>query len=49
MRINRFKIPVEPIGYTREEFMEMIEKRNPLILDIIEKSRILHKHENFKL
>jgi hypothetical protein len=39
MRMNRFKIPVEPVGYTPEEFMEMIEKRNPFILDVLERGR----------
>jgi predicted nucleotidyltransferase len=48
MRMNRFKIPVEPVGYTPEEFMEMIEKRNPFILDVLERGRIIYKNETLQ-
>lgn len=43
MDINTFKIPIEPVGYTPEEFSEMKEKGNPFIIDVVEKGRIMYK------
>jgi len=41
--INTFKIPIEPVGYTPEEFQEMKRKKNPFILEVIEKGKVLYK------
>ena len=43
MDINTFKIPIEPVGYTPKEFQEMKEKKNPFILEVIEKGKVLYK------
>lgn len=43
MDINTFKIPIEPVGYTPEEFQEMKGKKNPFILEVIEKGKVLYK------
>jgi hypothetical protein len=45
MRLNTFGIPVEPIGYTLEEFEEMKCRGNPFILEVLEKGKILYKSE----
>jgi hypothetical protein len=43
MEINTFGIPVEPIGYTLEEFRRMTERRNQFVTEIMENGRILYK------
>jgi len=43
MDLNMFKIPVEPIGYTLEEFREMMRRKNPFIMEVMEKGRVMHK------
>jgi len=43
MDMNTFKIPIEPVGYTPEEFQEMKEKKNPFILEVMEKGKVLYK------
>ncbi|AEH51671.1 nucleotidyltransferase domain-containing protein [Pseudothermotoga thermarum] len=35
-------IPVEPLGYTPEEFQEMRDRQNPFILEVIETGKILY-------
>lgn len=42
MRLNEFGIPIEPVGYTGEEFEEMRNKGNPFILEVLEKGRTLY-------
>lgn len=34
-------VPIEVKGYTRNEFLKMIEKRNPLALDAIVEGRVI--------
>ena len=41
--LNRFGIPIEPIGYTPAEFEEMKSKRNPFILEVIDKGKVMFK------
>jgi predicted nucleotidyltransferase len=43
MRLNSFGIPVEPVGYTLEEFEEMKRRGNPFILEVLEKGKVLYK------
>ncbi|MGC8998895.1 MAG: nucleotidyltransferase domain-containing protein [Candidatus Bathyarchaeia archaeon] len=45
MRLNTFSIPVEPVGYTLEEFEEMKRRGNPFILEVLEKGKVLYKSE----
>jgi len=42
MELNRFGLPLEPIGYTPKEFEEMEKKGNLFIAEIIEKGRVLY-------
>jgi predicted nucleotidyltransferase len=44
MKLNRFGIPVEPIGYTPEEFEEM-KGKNPFIEDVLRKGKVLFRKE----
>jgi len=43
MDLNRFGIPIEPIGYTPAEFEEMKRKGNPFILEVIGKGKVMFK------
>lgn len=49
MDINKFKIPIEPIGYTPQEFHEMRRKKNPFILEVIEKGKVMYKSRDFSI
>ncbi len=48
MDLNKFNIPIEPIGYTKEEFEEM-KKNNLFIEEVIKKGKILYKKEKVDL
>ncbi len=39
------KLPLKPVGYTLEEFLEMISKGNRFALEIMDKGKILYKSE----
>ena len=43
MDINTFKIPIEPVGYTPEEFDEMKRRKNAFIMEVLEKGKVLYK------
>ena len=43
MATNKFGIPIEPVGYTPEEFKEMKKRKNAFIMDVIEKGKVMHK------
>ncbi len=43
MELNTFGIPVEPLGYTPEEFEDMKRRKNPFVLEVLEKGKILYK------
>jgi hypothetical protein len=43
MDINTFKIPIEPIGYTPEEFDEMKNRKNAFIMEVLEKGKVMYK------
>jgi len=49
MDLNTFKIPVEPVGYTPEEFNRMKNRKNPFIMEVLEKGKIMHKSSQFAL
>ncbi len=48
MGLNTFGIPIEPIGYTPEEFEDMRARGNRFIMEVIEKGKILYKAKNSK-
>jgi len=43
MDLNTFKIPIEPVGYTLEEFNQMKNRKNPFIMEVLEKGKVLYK------
>ncbi|MFQ6126991.1 MAG: nucleotidyltransferase domain-containing protein [Candidatus Heimdallarchaeota archaeon] len=43
MDINTFKIPIEPVGYTPEEFAEMKRRKNAFIMEVLEKGKVMYK------
>lgn len=43
MDMNKFRIPIEPIGYTLEEFNEMKNRKNAFIMEVLEKGRVMYK------
>ncbi|MBS7609790.1 nucleotidyltransferase domain-containing protein [Candidatus Bathyarchaeota archaeon] len=45
MELNDFGIPVEPLGYTMEEFEAMRARDNRFIMEVLAKGRILYKAE----
>jgi len=47
MDLNTFKIPIEPVGYTPEEFNEMKNRRNPFIMEVLEKGKVMYKSSSF--
>ncbi|MEM2211198.1 MAG: nucleotidyltransferase domain-containing protein [Nitrososphaerales archaeon] len=47
MEMNTFGIPIEPIGYTPEEFEEMKVQGNRFIMEVLEKGKILYKLKDF--
>jgi len=49
MDLNTFKIPIEPIGYKLEEFREMMKRKNPFIMEVMEKGRVIHKRSELQI
>ena len=49
MDLNTFKIPIEPVGYTQEEFNQMKNRKNPFIIEVLGKGKIMYKSSNFDL
>ena len=43
MDTNKFGIPIEPVGYTPEEFKEMKKRKNAFIMEVMEKGKVLYK------
>lgn len=41
--LNIFKIPIEPVGYTPEEINQMKNRKNPFIMEVLEKGKVLYK------
>jgi len=47
MDLNRLGLPIEPVGYTLEEFMDMKRKRNAFILEVTEKGKVMYSRPPF--
>jgi len=45
MDLNRFRIPIEPVGYTPEEFEDMKRKGNLFVTEVLEKGKILYESQ----
>jgi hypothetical protein len=43
MDLNTFKIPIEPVGYTPEEFNEMRNRKNTFIMEVLEKGKVIYQ------
>jgi len=43
---DEVRLPLEPVGYTPEEFSEMFHKNNNFILEVVEKGRVIYLTEN---
>lgn len=41
--LNRFALPIEPIGYTAKEFNQMKQAGNPFIANVIDTGKILYQ------
>jgi predicted nucleotidyltransferase len=42
---DEIKLPLEPVGYTVDEFSKMFLEGNSFILEVVEKGRILYLSE----
>ena len=40
--LNKFRLPIEPIGYTPEEFRQMRARRNRFIEEVVESCRVIY-------
>jgi hypothetical protein len=43
MNINKFGIPIEPVGYTLEEFRDMKRRKNAFILEVMKKGKVMYR------
>jgi len=43
---DKIRLPLEPVGYTIDEFSKMFLEENGFILEVVEKGRILYLSEN---
>jgi len=43
--LNRFRIPIEPVGYTPKEFEEMKRRGNLFITEVLEKGKVLFESQ----
>lgn len=42
MDMNKFGIPIEPVGYIPEEFKEMKRRKNAFILEVMDKGKVMY-------
>ncbi|MGQ9530808.1 MAG: nucleotidyltransferase domain-containing protein [Candidatus Bathycorpusculaceae bacterium] len=47
MNMNKFGIPIEPVGYTLEEFRNMKRRKNAFILEATEKGKVMYNRLPF--
>jgi hypothetical protein len=47
MDMNKFGLPVEPVGYTPEEFREMKKRKNAFIIEVLEKGKVMYNRHGF--
>lgn len=45
LRLNDFGLPIEPIGYTRDEFEMMVEDENPFILEMLKEGVVIYERD----
>ena len=43
MDLNTFGMPIEPVGYTLEEFKELKKVKNIFVLEAVEKGKVLYE------
>ncbi|MEM2083922.1 MAG: nucleotidyltransferase domain-containing protein [Nitrososphaerota archaeon] len=43
LELNKFKIPLEPLGYTEEEFEKLIKEGNSFILKVLNEGKIIYR------
>lgn len=43
LELNKFKIPLEPLGYTEEEFEKLIKEGNSFILRVLNEGKIIYQ------
>jgi len=43
MDMNKFGVPIEPIGYTLKEFNEMKKRKNAFIIEVVEKGKVMYE------
>ena len=43
MDMNKFRVPIEPIGYTLKEFNEMKKRKNAFIIEVVEKGKVMYE------
>jgi len=43
LELNRFDLPIEPIGYTAEEFDRMRQAGNPFVSRAVEEGKIMYQ------
>lgn len=41
--LNRSDLPIEPVGYTRQEFERMKQVGNPFITEVVDKGKVLYQ------
>ena len=46
LEMNKYHLPVEPIGYTEQEFKTMQEDGNPFILEMIETGKVVYEERS---
>lgn len=49
MELNKLGLPLEPVGYTVEEFEEMRRRRSPFILEVLEEGRVLYERPRHRV
>jgi len=40
--MNKLGIPVEPVGYTLEEFSDMKRRMNAFVLEVLERGKVMY-------
>ena len=46
LELNRYHLPLEPLGYTKGEFERMLGERNPFIVEVAEKGKVIYNKES---
>ncbi|KYK35734.1 MAG: hypothetical protein AYK19_10205 [Theionarchaea archaeon DG-70-1] len=43
LELNEVNLPIEPIGYTRDEIEMMVKDRNPFILELLKDGVVIYE------